>query len=65
MTLVDEAFVGRAHAEGLAVHVWTINDAAEMRRLVALGVDGIISDTPSVLVEVLGESGSAWRGSGA
>jgi glycerophosphoryl diester phosphodiesterase len=44
------------------VHVWTINDADEMRRLVNLGVDGIISDVPSVLVEVLAAAGCAWGG---
>jgi glycerophosphoryl diester phosphodiesterase len=62
ITVVDTAFVERAHEEGLAVHVWTINDADEMRRLVNLGVDGIISDVPSVLVEVLAAAGCAWGG---
>jgi glycerophosphoryl diester phosphodiesterase len=62
ITVVDEAFVARAHEAGLAVHVWTINDAPEMRRLVALGVDGIISDTPTALVAVLDESGCRWGG---
>ncbi len=53
VVLVDERFVARAHDAGLAVHVWTIDDAAEMRRLLALGTDGIITDRPSVLNEVL------------
>jgi len=64
ITVVDRPFVERAHAEGLAVHVWTINDVEQMRRLVDLGVDGIISDTPSVLAGVLAEAGCAWEGSG-
>jgi glycerophosphoryl diester phosphodiesterase len=53
ITLVDDAFVTRAHEADLAVHVWTIDDADEMRRLLALGVDGIMTDRPSVLTEVL------------
>jgi len=65
ITVVDRPFVDRAHDEGLAVHVWTINDADEMSRLVELGVDGIISDTPSVLAGVLAASGTAWAGLGA
>jgi glycerophosphoryl diester phosphodiesterase len=62
VTVVDELFVNRAHQEGLAVHVWTVNDAEEMRRLVALDVDGIISDTPTVLVGVLQDARCAWDG---
>jgi glycerophosphoryl diester phosphodiesterase len=62
ITVVDEYFVERAHAAGLAVHVWTVNDAAEMRSLLALGVDGIISDTPTTLVEVLAAAGCTWGG---
>ncbi|HEY8080605.1 MAG TPA: glycerophosphodiester phosphodiesterase [Acidimicrobiales bacterium] len=62
ITVVDDRFVSGAHDAGLAVHVWTVNDAAEMRRLLALGVDGIISDTPSVLVNELVAAASAWGG---
>jgi glycerophosphoryl diester phosphodiesterase len=51
-TVVDEAFVDRAHDAGLAVHVWTIDEADEMRRLIDLGVDGIMTDRPSVLTTV-------------
>ena len=56
--IVDERFVERAHAAGLAVHVWTIDDPAEMARLLALGVDGIMTDRPSVLTEVLTTAGA-------
>ena len=44
-----------AHRAGLAVHVWTIDDAAEMRALIDMGVDGIMSDRPTVLAAVLAE----------
>jgi len=60
--VVDERFVQAAHDAGIAVHVWTINDAEEMNQLVNLGVDGIISDRPSVLVSVLEERHCAWDG---
>jgi len=59
--LVDERFVEAAHEQGLAVHVWTINDAGEMERLLDLGVDGIISDRPATLVELLRARGAVWR----
>jgi glycerophosphoryl diester phosphodiesterase len=58
---VDETFVQQAHSAGFAVHPWTINDREEMERLLDLGVDGIISDVPSLLAEVLEERGTAWR----
>jgi glycerophosphoryl diester phosphodiesterase len=48
--LVTREFVEMAHERGLAVHVWTINEAAEMKRLLALGVDGVMSDFPARLV---------------
>jgi len=60
LVVVDEQFVEAAHRSGLAVHVWTIDDPQEMDRLAALGVDGIISDRPSVLAEVLARRGDAW-----
>jgi glycerophosphoryl diester phosphodiesterase len=62
LVVVDEAFVEAAHRAGKAVHVWTVNDEEAMRRLVGMGVDGIISDLPSVLSGVLGQLGVAWDG---
>lgn len=55
--LVTPGFIRAAHAHGQQVHVWTIDDAAEIRRLVALGVDGIMSDRPDVLKQTLVELG--------
>ncbi len=53
LPLVDTAFVRGAHARDVAVHVWTVNDRAQMEHLLDLGVDGIFSDRPSLLKEVL------------
>jgi glycerophosphoryl diester phosphodiesterase len=52
---VDERMVQAAHAGGSQVHLWTINEAEEIRRLLAIGVDGIITDRPDVLNAVLGD----------
>lgn len=49
-------FLRELHARNLAVHVWTVNDEADMRRLLALGVDGIVTDRPDVLARVLHEA---------
>lgn len=57
-TVVDTAFVEAAHDAGLALHVWTIDEAEEMERLIELGVDGIMTDCPSVLADVLRSTGA-------
>lgn len=55
--LVDERFMAAAHARGLQVHVWTVDDPDEARAMLDLGVDGIMTDRPAMLREVLEERG--------
>ena len=45
---VDASLVAAAHERGLAVRAWTVNDPAEMERLLAAGVDGLITDVPDL-----------------
>lgn len=56
---VDAANIREAQSLGLKVVVWTANTEADMRRMIALGVDGIISDYPDELRRVAGELGFA------
>ena len=60
VTVVDPSFVAAAHGLGLPVHVWTINESDEMERLLDLGVDGLMTDRPGLLRDVLVRRG-AWR----
>lgn len=57
--VVDARMVDHCHARDLQVHVWTVNERAEMHRLLDLGVDGIVTDETRVLREVLDARG-AW-----
>jgi glycerophosphoryl diester phosphodiesterase len=61
VTVVTERFVRNAHRRNVPVHVWTIDDADEMHRLLDLGVDGIMTDRPEVLRDVLIER-DQWHG---
>jgi len=61
LPIVTSAFVKRAHALRKRVHVWTVDDPAEMTRLLDLGVDGIITDRADLLREVYVGRG-IWRG---
>jgi glycerophosphoryl diester phosphodiesterase len=55
--VVTESFVAAAHGAGMEVHVWTINDPSEMHELLDRGIDGLMSDFPERIVEVLAERG--------
>lgn len=60
--VVSEDFVANAHANRLAVHVWTINDVPTMCWLIAIGVDGIMTDHPTVLEQVLADPAASCGG---
>ena len=51
--IVTKKFINCAHNENKLVHVWTINEEKEMNNLIDLGVDGLMTDRPSVLHKVL------------
>ena len=53
MRILTPRFIDTAHRRGMKVHVWDVDDAGQMRRLIALGVDGIITDAVDVLKDVL------------
>jgi glycerophosphoryl diester phosphodiesterase len=54
--IVTRGLVREAHRCGLRIDVWTIDDEADMRRLLDWGVDGIMTDRPDILARVLGHS---------
>jgi glycerophosphoryl diester phosphodiesterase len=54
LLVVTERFVTAAHDRNMDVHVWTVNEAEDMERLIAMDVDGIMTDRPDTLLELLG-----------
>lgn len=58
--VVTRRFLDRAHRAGRFVHVWTIDDPAEMHRLLDLGVDGVMTDRTDLLKDVLVDRGQ-WK----
>ena len=55
LRLVTAAFVAAAHRVGAEVHVWTVNEASDMRRLLDLGVDGLVTDRADVALSLAAE----------
>lgn len=53
LALAKAKYINAAHKQNLAVHYWTINDPEEMQMLIDLGADGIITDRPDLLLELL------------
>ena len=51
--ILSKRLIAAAHRAGVEVHVWTVNDVADMRRLRALGVDGIVTDRADVALDAL------------
>lgn len=61
-TVTDRRLVSAAHRAGLAVHVWTLDEAPDIGRALDLDVDGIMTDRPSVLAGALAARGVGWSG---
>lgn len=54
--VVTPRFVEAAHHHGIQIHIWTVDDPAQMVRLLGAGVDGLMTDLPEVLMDVLARS---------
>ena len=51
--IVTQRFINYVHKKGLKIIVWTINDTKTMKKLISMGVDGIITDKPKELIDIL------------
>jgi glycerophosphoryl diester phosphodiesterase len=57
LTVVDKRLITAARRRGIEVHVWTIDEPGQMNELIDLGVDGLMTDRPGVLRDVLRDRG--------
>jgi len=57
MALDTKHLIDEVHRHNMCIHYWTINDKDEMKRLINLGVDGIITDRPDIMIDLLKELG--------
>jgi glycerophosphoryl diester phosphodiesterase len=53
MTIVNKRFVNLVHEQNKKIHVWTVDSQDQMQSLINLGVDGIMTDRPSLLKDTL------------
>ncbi|HPU03974.1 MAG TPA: glycerophosphodiester phosphodiesterase family protein, partial [Rhodoglobus sp.] len=53
LSVTTERMIDRLHSAGVEVHIWTVNDPDRMRELLALGVDGIVTDRADLALEVV------------
>ncbi len=58
--VIDAALLDAAHRAAVAVHAWTVDDPAQMRELLDAGVDGLVTDAPLTLADVLRARGEPW-----
>lgn len=56
LDILSPEFISAARERNLFVHGWTVNDPSQMRALIKAGIDGIITDRPDLLIEILNES---------
>lgn len=61
MPLLSRGSVAAAHTVGLQVHAWTINEAAQMQRLLDIGVDALITDRPVTALQIVGDHTAAGK----
>lgn len=59
LRIVTPRLIDAAHRHGVEVHVWTVNDPKDMRRLIAMGVDGLVTDRADVALDLLHSGGGA------
>ena len=55
LNLSTKLLINTAHRHNMAVHYWTINDATTMRYLISIGANGIITDDPELLMDIITE----------
>lgn len=60
--VITPRFVADAHRSGTAVHVWTVNETADMARFIEMGVDGLITDYPDRLLKLVGRRPKSMPG---
>ena len=54
--IANQALIDYAKAEGLKVHVWTLDKVPKMKKFIDMGVDGIITNQPGILAQILNET---------